>query len=557
MAAVSPCFTGLPLELRLIIYQHLLRYHANLPECYAPTSQWSLIDKDHTIMQLLNTSRMIRDEIAEMLLSTMTSINVVLDESKDYAAFCSWMLSATSVSTAGIFGFIDHYKLPFERRKDFFYDDPIWGDFRGPAIAPKLLLGGGKVAEKEYDPLASGTPYELFEIGTEYQVSPAIAAYHKNSLFLYFGGSFHFEDSRVRLNFHRHLKIYGECRIRGRSAGRPELNILSCREAPWSYDPIPSITVLREESHPLEDESGTKLSCNCPRSVLSSQSERERFLICHRQKGRVFPEPGIGLPPDHWRATTADYSWVWPTIYNTDEPIPSWLGFMPNWRVYDPYGGEPTDEDHVAMAPTFPNVPRQNRRQSRRQSHNGRIRNFCLENPYVSIMLNARDNQSYDEATREYIKVSNCIFFLDRLLPCYICSRNTYAPDIILLKCGHYWCRPCAQFGVLQSFSFEFFPGCCGSIIPPEAVNCSTTGRLGTHYERKYLEHMVRGLPDVPCDRIYCQAILHPVRVASEAEGYVKCDACSDLTLLAPWQRRSFGRNTFSGDPTMTTLNLW
>ena len=331
--------------------------------------------------------------------------------------------------------------------------------------------------------------------------------------------------------------------------GHPELNILSSRQAPWSQDPIPKITVFRKENHPLEDENSTKLSCNSPRSVLSSQSERERFLNCHRQRGRVFPEPGIGLPPSHWRATTVTHSHLWPEIHNTDEPLPSWQDFVPDWRVYDPYGGETTQGDDIAMAPTF--------RDLRRQSHNARICDFGIENSYVSFALNQRDSRSYDEAALEYIKASNCVYFLNRLLPCYICSRNTYARDVVLLKCGHQWCRPCAQFGVLQSMSYEFFPGCCGCAISPEVINYSWVGHLESHYRRKYLQHMVRGLPDVQCTRDTCRAILDPVRVASEVEGLVKCDDCSEYTLLAPWQRRSFGRNTFSGDAAMGALVSW
>ena len=209
-------------------------------------------------------------------------------------------------------------------------------------------------------------------------------------LFLYFGSSSHFED-RVQLSFHRRMEIYGEYRVRERPVDQPELNILSCREAPWSQDPVPKITVLRKQNHPLEDENSTKLSCNCPRSVLSSQSEREPSLSCHRQRGRVFPEPGIDLPPSHWRATTAHpfASLARNSQYKMSQYLPR-QDFVPDWRVYDPYGGETTQGDDIAMAPTF--------RDLRRQSHNVRICDFGIENSYISFALNQRDSRSYDKA---------------------------------------------------------------------------------------------------------------------------------------------------------------
>lgn len=136
--------------------------------------------------------------------------------------------------------------------------------------------------------------------------------------------------------------------------------------------------------------------------------------------------------------------------------------------------------------------------------------------------------QAYGERSAELVKAANCVFYMNRFLPCHLCKRNTHTRYLLPLLYRHYWCRGCVEFGMLQSIqitSEDCLPGCCGLDIPPPLGQRLLSQELARASERRFLQFKTPQAEWQRCPDPSCNAYIHPQRIV-RAIGQVDCDTC-------------------------------
>ena len=298
---------------------------------------------------------------------------------------------------------------------------------------------------------------------------------------------------------------------------------------PWKDDPYPKTTTIRHFHQDVKMNYLSLLAVNVEKASIRSAKSRAQFQDSHMKRGRIFHGTGLRVPPEVQSAiyrgipdwfdsntrTTANWRF--------DEPLP-WTDVEPDWRQYypcrDPFG-----------------------RRLYTESLRGTFKGLCMEEDdlcdkdndldirYTKDHLNqsrVTRPQAYGERSVVLVKAANCVFYMNRLLPCHLCERNTHTRYLLPLLCGHYWCRGCVEFGMLQSIhitSEDFLPGCCGLDIPPPLGQRLPSQELARAYEHRFLQFKNPQAEWQRCPDPSCNAYIQPKRTV-RATGQVDCDIC-------------------------------